>query len=281
MIFAAITIVLSALGAAPDPALTSEPYLAEVTRHLYRWRLDEDDVRSEVHRGEFVYWIREIERELDEGDESRFAEILLPRVGIGLQVKKADYEIPELGIRARNDLYMIASVAEFEPIDTPVPEGVTEIRLDYAKMREHLFQTRLDLKPPEGEVLLRMRRAAREQAAKRFAAESKPLPTTAQTVYLSPVSPVANEVWAFWEEGRVLFRFHADVDLEDPELWEHQGLTVELFELDSQVVVSLDEVAGSNAYVTRDMVGRVLFNCIVFGRREVLEPLGAGAPAAE
>jgi hypothetical protein len=46
-------------------------------------------------------------------------------------------------------------------------------------------------------------------------------------------------------------------------------------------VVSLDEVAGSNAYMTRDHVGRILFNCIVLGRRVILSPsspLSAGPP---
>ena len=50
-------------------------------------------------------------------------------------------------------------------------------------------------------------------------------------------------------------------------------MAVDLYDIDEQVVVSLDEVAGSNAYMTRDQVGRALFNCIVLGRRVVLEPL--------
>jgi hypothetical protein len=50
-------------------------------------------------------------------------------------------------------------------------------------------------------------------------------------------------------------------------------MAVKLYDIDEQVVVSLDEVAGSNAYMTRDQVGRVLFNCIVLGKRVVLEPL--------
>jgi hypothetical protein len=37
-------------------------------------------------------------------------------------------------------------------------------------------------------------------------------------------------------------------------------------------VVSLDEVAGSNAFMTRDQAGRILFNCMVLGRRLELAP---------
>ena len=41
----------------------------------------------------------------------------------------------------------------------------------------------------------------------------------------------------------------------------------------TQTVVSLDEAAGSNAFLTRDQIGRALFNCVVLGRRiEVVNP---------
>ena len=47
---------------------------------------------------------------------------------------------------------------------------------------------------------------------------------------------------------------------------EHDELAVRIFDIDEQVVVSLDEVPGSNAYLTRDQVGRVLYNCMVYGK---------------
>ena len=31
--------------------------------------------------------------------------------------------------------------------------------------------------------------------------------------------------------------------------------------------MSLNEAAGSNAFMTRDQIGRALYNCIVLGRR--------------
>ena len=52
-------------------------------------------------------------------------------------------------------------------------------------------------------------------------------------------------------------------------------LAVDLFDVDEQVVVSLDEVGGSNAYLTRDQVGRALYNCIVLGRRLDILPLNS------
>ena len=55
-------------------------------------------------------------------------------------------------------------------------------------------------------------------------------------------------------------------------MWEHEDLAVKMYDLDEQVVVSLDEVAGSNAYLTRDQVGRALYNCVVLGKRLELDP---------
>jgi hypothetical protein len=145
-------------------------------------------------------------------------------------------------------------------------------------MRDYLFRTRTRLGPPGDELLARMRLAAREEIGEHLAARGTPWPTETQAVHLSPLSPIANEAWVLWEEGRLLLRFASDIDLADPAVWVHEELAVRLYDIDEQVVVSLDEVAGSNAYVTRDQVGRVLFNCLVLGTRVALDPDALPAP---
>jgi hypothetical protein len=275
---ALLAIVLTLVPAAraepegPDPEVTSPELLGEVTRYLYRWHLDEHDVRPEVNRGEFVFWVTELRPALDAGDESRFAWITLPRVGVRALAKKADYAIPELGLVVRNETYLITRVEELPPTDGPAPEGASVVELDYEEMRDHLFRTRALLRPPTDELLERMRVAARDRTRRFLEHRGDPPPTTPQTIHLAPISPVASEAWLYWEDERVLYRFSADLDLNDPAMWDHVELGVELFDLDEQVVVSLDEVAGSNAYVTRDMVGRALYNCVVLGRRVELVP---------
>jgi hypothetical protein len=48
---------------------------------------------------------------------------------------------------------------------------------------------------------------------------------------------------------------------------------VKTWDVLNQVVVSLDESAGSNAFMTRDQIGRALYNCLVLGQRlEVTNP---------
>ncbi len=43
-------------------------------------------------------------------------------------------------------------------------------------------------------------------------------------------------------------------------------------DLDTDVVTSLEEVSGSNAYITKTWAGRIMYNCIVDGSKIVLHP---------
>ena len=266
-----LAISLSVSQVSPDSALTSTAYLSEITRYLYRWQLDEKDLLPEVNRGEFVFWVHALELELDAGDRSQFAEITLPRLGIRVDVKKSDYEIPELDLHVRNDQHQIMSVEPVPKVSGAAPDDVQEVRIDYEVMRAYLFESRSRVQAADEELLAFLERSERQQLRSYFEERGEPLPTEPQEIHLAPLSSVANDAWAFWEEGRLLIRFQSDMDLEDRALWEHMHLDVEIYNLDEQVVVSLDEVAGSNAYVTRDMVGRALFNCVVLGRRITLE----------
>ena len=47
---------------------------------------------------------------------------------------------------------------------------------------------------------------------------------------------------------------------------------MQVIDLDKDVVASTREVPGSNAFVTKDWVGRLLFNCILYGERVVRTP---------
>ncbi len=89
-------------------------------------------------------------------------------------------------------------------------------------------------------------------------------------VHVAPLSPVANELWVFIEERKLLVQFTSDNDLENPAMWEHQSLVVRSYDILNQTVVSLHDVPGSNAFLTRDQVGRALYNCVILGRRIVV-----------
>ncbi|QDU72025.1 hypothetical protein [Mucisphaera calidilacus] len=246
-------------------------YLSEVTRHLYRWYLDENDVLPSMKRGRFLFWVHETQQRLDENDNSRFAEITLPDIGIKVSVKKADYAIPELELEVRSDAFRITHVARIKP-SAEKPADAEAVEIKYVELRDYLFKTRNQITPPDDFVLVKLRQAAGEYTYRYLVKNNLQRPDSA-TIHLGPVSPVANETWAYWEEGRVLYRFSSDMPIDIEDFWEHAELAVDLYSIEDQVVASLDEVAGSNAYLTRDHVGRVLFNCLVFGRRvEVTNP---------
>ena len=64
----------------------------------------------------------------------------------------------------------------------------------------------------------------------------------------------------------MLIQFTSDLNIADPKVWDQEKLQARIYDIDQQVVVSLQEVAGSNAYLTRDQVGRALYNGVVLGR---------------
>ena len=280
-IVTAVALLCASIAQAkPDPELTDHGFLSEIARYLYAWHLDEHDVSPSIHEGEFVFWVRQIDKPLDEGDESRFAEVTLPRVGVRLDLKKANYHIPELDIHVVNESYKIVSGERLDEAPAP-PEGAVEVVIPYDEMRAYLFRTRAQLAPPEGNLLEQMKTAAFNEISEHYEATGEELPVGRQITHIGPVSPVANEIWVYWQTGRLLLRFHSDMDLAHPGVLEHDELSLELYDIDEQVVVSLDEVAGSNAYLTRDHVGRILFNCMTHGETIVNEDPSAQASSPE
>jgi hypothetical protein len=77
--------------------------------------------------------------------------------------------------------------------------------------------------------------------------------------------PQANFVAIFWENAKKLIVLSADAELHNPVFWEELPLNTEIFDMKGDVVTSLQQVLGSNAYVTKNWVGRILFNCIIDG----------------
>lgn len=261
------------------PAELVQPaYLYEVTRHLYRWYLDEAEVERVVQARQFVFWVRRLDARLDPGDQSQLGEIVLPQLGFSVKVKKADYRIEELQTTVKSQTFKITQVERVE-VPASVPANYMMVTVDMQEMLDYLFRTRSQHDYPDAALLERMRQALRKELIKDGAASTNPAPAE-QVVYLSPLSPVANEIWVYWETGRKLLHFASDNDLSNPAVWQHETMMVRVFDLDQQVVLTHDEAPGSNRFLTRHQVGRALFNCDVLGQRVVVPsrpPPGAGA----
>ena len=289
ILIATLTIILTISSTIAKPlnlvtinTVSQEKYLFEVVRHLYCWYLDETDAEKLVGKDEILFKIKELTPHLDDGDKSKFCDILIPQLDIRVTVKQSDYTIEELDLMVKNDTFKIINVAR-----GGLPEavsGYTTIKTDYQAIRDYTHRTRSQVRFPDDKLLVQMRKSARAkiieriQDRKQLGLKNKitnpnPLKKHDLAIHISSLAPVANEVWIFWESGRLLIHFKSDLDFEQPELWNNDNLAVKLYDIDEQTVVSLDDVAGSNAYITRDQVGRTLFNCIVLGKRIELEPI--------
>ena len=264
------TLPRTGMADASVPADLAQPtYLYEVVRHLYRWYLDEAEVEQVTRQKQFVFWVRQLHPPLDAGDQSVLGEIMLPQLGLSVKLKKADYRIEELQTNVKSQSFKITQV-ERVAVPASVPAYGTVVTLDMQDMLDYLFRTRDQRDYPDAALLERMRQALRQELLHEGIATNllAGLATNAQQiVHLSPLSPVANEFWVYWETGRKLLHFASDIDLANLAVWQQESLMVRAFDLDQQVVLSHEEAPGSNRFLTRHQVGRVLFNCLVLGQR--------------
>ncbi len=246
--------------------------LSEVMRHLYRWYVDENDVERIANNRELVFWVRGVKVKLDEGDQSVFAEICLPQLDTTISLKKADYTMEETKTEVKSASFRIKSVAR-PPLPASPPRDCQVVRLSMQEMKDYLFQTRTRPDYPDAALFERMRQALRQELQK----EKENLgltnaPTGEQIVYLAPLSPVGNDAWVFWENQKLLIRFASDIDLSNPAVWEHEQMRVQVYDTYHQMVISNEEAAASNRFMTRDQIGRALYNCVVLGRRDTITP---------
>ena len=244
-----------------------QPVVHEVIRHLYRWYLDETDIEKHIGKPTVSVWLRLLHPQLDPGDRSGFAELLLPALQVKVTLKKTDYRIEELNLDVKGHGYRITNVTREAPPATP--EGYQVLELDLPALVDYLFQTRNQREYPDPALADHLHRAVLLELGER----KIPPVDGVHVCHVGPLSPVSNELWVFWENGRMLIRFTSDLDLSNPSVWGQENLKVRTFDIDKQVVVSQSEVPGSNAFLNRDQVGRVLYNCIVLGQRVAVAPM--------
>ena len=245
-----------------------EHALLQTAAFLYRWVLDENDFKRRDADLQGQLWIRRIQTLTDPNDNSRFLELVFPAMGIAVNLKKTDYRIPELKLDVRSDGYRVVRISRNA---YTAGDAGDYYRFDFSPeaLNDRLFQERLNAVFPDEALFSRMReRVAREIAD----LEVPPAGKVSHTVYFAPVNSVANELWTFWAEGKLLFRFSSDIDFTNAGVWAQDSLNVTVYDAVRQTVVSHEERPGDSRFLTRDQVGRALYNCIVLGRALTLEP---------
>jgi hypothetical protein len=253
---------------ATAPELTQPEFLYAVLRYLDRWHLDAATFTRLNNDGQVEIWVRSIEVPTDEGDRSRFAELWLPGARTLVELKQADHDVPERKLAIKDDSFKVRAVHRLNagPVS---PNGWKVRRLRSEEVFAHLFQTQHERLFPDATLENRLRQAL---AAYLRQHHEKELLTGQQTFYAAPVSPVCGELWIYWEDQRMALRFAAEGDLANPRIWEEVALHVRAISLDERVTLSPEAATSPGGFISRDWAGRLLYNCIILGRKFTLPP---------
>ena len=256
----------------PVPEATLQPLLEkrfafDVLQHVYRWHVDQSYLLEAGKLETLEVWARRLRPRLDPEDRSEFAELWIPAVNTRVELKRSDYKISEMNLDVVDRSFKVKRVTRH--VRPPASRSSYEVgRYSLPEVRDHLFATRTNQAPMSDNL-----RAAARKLIADYLNKAHPEPFTEdQILHLAPVSPVCNDFWAFWETGRKIMLFSADMDLSNPGFSLLSQMRLEVIDLDKDVVASTKEVPGSNAFVTKDWVGRLFFNCILYGERLVRTP---------
>jgi hypothetical protein len=259
-------------SAPPDPEAALQPllekqFVLDVLQHVYRWHFDQSYILEAGKLDTLEVWARRLHPRLDPEDRSEFAELWIPAVSTRVELKRSDYKIPEMNLEIVDRSFKVKRVTR--QLRPPASRSDYQVgRYALPEVRDHLFATRTNRVTMSDNL----RTAARKLIAE-YLDKAHPAPFTEdQILYVAPVSTVCNDLWAFWETGRKIMLFSADMDLSNPGFSQLSQLRLEVIDLDKDVVASTKEVPDSNAFVTKDWVGRLFFNCILYGERLVRTP---------
>jgi hypothetical protein len=247
--------------------LLQKQFVLDVVQHLYRWHFDQSYILESGKLDILEVWARLLHPRLDAADRSEFAELWIPAVNMRVELKRSDYNVPEMNLEIVDRSFKVKRVTR--QLRPPASRSSYQVgRYARTEVQNHLFSTRTN------RVFLsdNLRTAARNLVVE-YVNKAHPDPFTEDQVFhLAPVSKVCNDFWVFWETGRKIMLFSADMDLSNSGFSRLSQLRLEVVDLDNDVVASTKEVPGSNAFVTKDWVGRLFFNCILYGERLVRTP---------
>jgi len=263
-----------ATGAAPevDARLRDPAFQYEIIRYCYLWYLDDRFFIATAKETSFELWFRPVKaRSPDPGDDSRYAELWIPVAQLQLQLKLADYPIPELQRRVRSPGYRITRAAIRSTAPGP-REDYAVITVERDQARAYLTEVRGRPQLPDAPLRARLAAAMKEVVKLHPPAE----PTAPQVFYLSNVLPVSGDLWVLWANEQIAIRFGGELGADQPDLLELLPLHTQLYDLKKQVVASLLETEGRTGFITKDWAGRILFQCLVLGERVEVSPAMLG-----
>jgi hypothetical protein len=259
-----------------DARLRDPVFQYEILRYCYLWYLNDQFFVAMAKETAFELWFRPVNARLpDPGDESRYAEVWIPAAQLQLQLKLADYPIPELQRRVRSPGYRITR-AELRPAASRPREDYAVFSVERDRIRSYFADVRTRAQLPEAGLRARLVAAMKDVVKLHPPAR----PAAPQTFFVSTVLPVSGDLWVVWANEQVAIRFGGELGADAADLLEVLPLHTQLYDLKRQVVASLLETEGRTGFITKDWAGRILFQCLVLGERVEVSPATLGLDPA-
>lgn len=270
-------VCLYAVPKEPETLPFDDAYLFGLLHHLCYWHLDDYSYYKYDRNDTVEILYKRLTPPTDPGDESTFCEIVIPDLDMAVMLKKALYTIEELGMTVSNKSYKITTFhREIDLASNPKYKEYPKKIIPEKELFDYIFNKRANLPELDPYVISKLKEVLPEIVASE-------LPTNMvldESFYIAPVTPYANLIAIFWENAKKMIILTSDAELHNPVFWEELPLNTEIFDMKSDVVTSLRQVLGSNAYVTKNWIGRILFNCIIDGYKLELKAPPKKIPSA-
>src|SRR5262245_48203623 len=88
--------------------VAQQEFLASLVCYLYNW--EGIVINNNVRARSIEVWLRSADIKTDEGDNSRFAEVWLPKARVLVYLKKAKHSVPERHLTIHDDRYRVFQV---------------------------------------------------------------------------------------------------------------------------------------------------------------------------
>jgi len=251
-------------------------YLRGVIEYVYFWHLDPANFFEQDQDTNIEILVKENSYSKDLDNKSTRYELIIPDLNLGIDLIKANYKIQELDLQITNSSFKVVAVNP----DFREPITNSEFKVKYlskGKIMKHLFQNRYKPTVLSGYVKTNIYNSLVKLSKLELGHHLK----KEHIFYVGPLSDYSNDIWIFWETERKLVKLSSASDYTSKAYWQLLPVFVKIYDLDSDVVVSLSEVSGSNAYITKSFAGRIMFNCIVNGKKVIIDEQNKVTPKQE
>ena len=256
------TLCLGAPLNTPEKLPFDDTYLFGLLHHLCYWHLDDYSYFKYDTNDTVEILYKELSPPGDPGDKSVYCEIIVPGLDMSVMMKKALYRIEEMDTTISNTSYKFTSFnREINLAANPKYKAYCKKLIPEKELFELIFNKRASLPELTPYLIHKLK----EALPKIVAGELPNNKDLNEIFYIAPVTKYENTIIIFWENEKKLIVLSSDADFSTPLFWQSLSMSIEIFDMKKDIVTSLQQVLGSNAYVTKNWISRILFNCVIDG----------------